>query len=121
MGRLFEEIIRSQHNLSSDLVPLLEFLFEAAWLTRHRNQLPVGLLKTDPLSERDRRCGSFALSLFICRLGCFRRFDLTGFRFLIVALRHDNPPGCSFSTRLAPIHSHGVVQGCGLVGERPRF
>jgi hypothetical protein len=111
MARLFEEIIRSQHNLSGDLARPLEFT-EAAWLDETRNRLPVGLLKTDPLGERDRRCGSFALSLFICRLGCFRRFGLTGFRFLIVALRHDNPPGYSFSYPTCPIHFHGVVLGC---------
>jgi hypothetical protein len=65
------------------------------------NRAPDVLFSTDPLSERDRRRGSLALSLFICRHGCFR-LALTGSRFLIVALRHDNPPVCSFSYPTCP-------------------
>jgi hypothetical protein len=65
------------------------------------NRAPDVLFSTDPLSERDRRRGSLALSLFICRHG-FLRLPLTGFRFLIVALRHDNPPVVHSLARLAP-------------------
>jgi hypothetical protein len=71
----------------------------------------LSLFSADPLGERDRIRGSFALILFIGRLGCFG-FILAGFRLFIVALRHKNPPDCSLLLIAGPFTVMGSCEGC---------